>query len=43
MVSDPGLTMTIYVAEPASPTAQALDLLASWNSTDARITNRRPV
>jgi len=28
MISDPGLTMTIYVAEPASPTAQALDLLA---------------
>jgi hypothetical protein len=24
--------MTIYVAEPASPTAHALDLLGSWNS-----------
>lgn len=33
MISDPGLTMTIYVAEPASPTAHALDLLGSWNST----------
>ena len=33
MISDPGLTMTIYVAEPATPTAHALDLLASWNST----------
>ena len=32
MISDPGLTMTIYVAEPASPTAHALDLLASWAS-----------
>jgi transcriptional regulator with XRE-family HTH domain len=32
MISDPGLTMTIYVAEPASPTAHALDLLASWHS-----------
>ncbi len=32
MISDPGLTMTIYVAEPASPTAHALDLLASWDS-----------
>lgn len=32
MISDPGLTMTIYVAEPASPTAHALDLLASWNT-----------
>ena len=35
MISDPGLTLTIYVAEPASPTAHALDLLASWNSTAA--------
>jgi hypothetical protein len=33
MISDPGLAMTIYVAEPASPTAHALNLLASWNST----------
>ena len=30
MISDPGLTLTIYAAEPASPTAQALELLASW-------------
>ena len=35
MISDPGLTLTIYVAEPASPTAHALDLLASWNSATA--------
>ena len=33
MIADPGLSMTIYVAEPASPTAHALDLLASWAST----------
>ena len=33
MVSDPGLTLTIYAAEPASPTAHALDLLASWAAT----------
>ena len=32
MVSDPGLTLTLYVAEPASPTAHALDLLASWTA-----------
>ena len=32
MISDPGLTLTIYAAEPASPTAHALDLLASWTS-----------
>ena len=28
--SDPDLTLTIYSAEPASPTATALALLASW-------------
>lgn len=32
MISDPGLTLTLYVAEPASPTAHALDLLASWTT-----------
>ena len=30
MVSEAGLTLTIYAAEPASPTADALALLASW-------------
>ena len=34
MIADPGLTLTIYAAEPASPTAHALDLLASWTDTD---------
>jgi hypothetical protein len=29
--------MTMYVAELASPTAQALDLLASRNSADANV------
>jgi hypothetical protein len=33
MVSEPGLTLTLYAAEPASPTAHALDLLASWTTT----------
>ncbi len=33
MISEPGLTLTIYAAEPASPTAHALDLLASWTAT----------
>ena len=32
MISDPGLTLTLYAAEPASPTAQALDLLAAWTA-----------
>lgn len=35
MVSEPGLTLTIYAAEPASPTAEALRLLASWAATEA--------
>ncbi len=30
MISDPGLTLTLYAAEPGSATAHALDLLASW-------------
>ena len=30
---EPGLTMTVYAAEPDSPTAQALTLLASWAAT----------
>ncbi|WP_328475487.1 helix-turn-helix transcriptional regulator [Actinoplanes sp. NBC_00393] len=28
--ADPGLTMTVYAAEPGSPTEDALRLLASW-------------
>jgi transcriptional regulator with XRE-family HTH domain len=31
--SEPGLSMTIFTAEPGSPTAQALALLASWTAT----------
>jgi len=31
--AEPGLTMTIYAAEPDSPTAHALALLASWAAT----------
>jgi transcriptional regulator with XRE-family HTH domain len=31
--ADPDLTLTIYAAEPESPTAQALVLLASWAAT----------
>lgn len=31
--SEPGLAMTLYAAEPASPTAEALALLASWAAT----------
>jgi hypothetical protein len=31
--AEPGLTMTVYAAEPGSPTAHALTLLASWAVT----------
>ena len=31
--AEPELTLTVYAAEPASPTAQALALLASWAAT----------
>jgi hypothetical protein len=31
---DPGLTMLVYTAEPASPTQEALNLLASWAATE---------
>ena len=31
--SDPGLTLLVYTAEPSSPTADALALLASWAAT----------
>ena len=30
MISEPGLTLTLYAAEPGSPTEQKLRLLASW-------------
>ncbi|HET7724786.1 MAG TPA: helix-turn-helix transcriptional regulator [Propionibacteriaceae bacterium] len=35
LVSEPGLTMTVYAAEPGSSSADALALLASW-SAEAR-------
>jgi hypothetical protein len=31
--ADPGLCMHVYSAEPASPSADALNLLASWAAT----------
>lgn len=34
MLSDPGLTLTLYAAEPASRTAEALSLLASWTAAE---------
>ena len=31
--AEPGLTLTAYTAEPGSPSADALTLLASWAAT----------
>jgi transcriptional regulator with XRE-family HTH domain len=33
LIAEPGLVLTIYAAEPDSPTAHALRLLASWAAT----------
>jgi hypothetical protein len=33
MAAEPGLTLTIYTAEPGSPSEEGLRLLASWNAT----------
>jgi hypothetical protein len=33
MAAEPGLTLTIYTAEPGSPAEQGLRLLASWAAT----------
>jgi transcriptional regulator with XRE-family HTH domain len=44
--AEPDLTMTLYAAQPASPTEDALRLLSSWAATnqtdtaDGRLTNR---
>jgi MmyB-like transcription regulator ligand binding domain len=31
--ADPGLSLVVYSAEPGSPSADALNLLASWAAT----------
>jgi hypothetical protein len=42
MISEPGLTLTIYAAQPGSPTEQNLKLLATWAaSQDAGVLARR--
>ncbi|WP_435190029.1 helix-turn-helix transcriptional regulator [Streptomyces sp. bgisy126] len=35
MAAEPGLTLTIYTAEPASPSDEGLRLLATWAATQA--------
>jgi hypothetical protein len=32
LLTDPGLRLNAYTAEPASPAEQALNLLASWSA-----------
>lgn len=43
MLSEPGLTLTIYAAEPASRSADALRLLASWSAAASRAKDDDPV
>lgn len=38
LIADPGLSLLIYTAEPGSPTAERLALLASWAATPAGAT-----
>ncbi|RKW71438.1 helix-turn-helix transcriptional regulator [Galactobacter caseinivorans] len=40
--ADPGLTLTTYGAEPSTPAADALALLANWAATQHEETNRPP-
>jgi len=35
MEAEPGLTLTIYCAEPGSDSAERMQLLASWAATDS--------
>lgn len=34
LVASPGLVLTAYTAEPATPSADNLNLLASWAATE---------
>jgi transcription regulator MmyB-like protein len=42
LAADTGLTMHIYTAEPASPSADALALLASWAATQRQAAEEAP-
>ncbi len=41
MAAEPGLTLTIYAAEPGSPSEDALRLLASWSASQEADTTRQ--
>ncbi|MFD6421457.1 helix-turn-helix transcriptional regulator [Streptomyces sp. NPDC060198] len=44
LAAEPGLTLTIYTAEPGSPSEEGLRLLASWAATEnADTTARQPI
>ncbi|MFD6370851.1 transcriptional regulator, partial [Streptomyces roseolus] len=34
LAAEPGIHMTVYAAEPGSPSEESLRLLASWAATD---------
>jgi hypothetical protein len=36
LVAEPGLTLTVYAAEPGSSSQESLALLASWAATHER-------
>lgn len=40
MEAEPGLTLTIYTAEPGSTSAERLQLLANWAATEYRDVRR---
>jgi hypothetical protein len=40
--ADPGLRMLVYTAEPATPTADALNMVASWAATQDRAEREEP-
>jgi transcriptional regulator with XRE-family HTH domain len=39
MAAEPGLTLTIYTAEPGSPSEERLRLLASWSASNDTVSN----
>lgn len=42
LTAEPGLTLTVYTAEPGSPSAEGLHLLASWAATHDTATVSAP-
>ncbi|GGT24546.1 transcriptional regulator [Streptomyces kurssanovii] len=42
MAAEPGLTLTVYTAEPGSPSEEGLRLLASWIATQEAGTHSEP-